>query len=52
MRVEPECYKFPQYGAGVSEQFSDKGMTYVERSSLKSEGAKCHLLVSNLEWSQ
>ena len=45
MRVKPEGLKFPEYGAGVSDQFSDKGITNFDGLSIKNYGAERHLLV-------
>ena len=45
MRVEPEGFESPEYGAGVSEQFSDKGVTYFDSLSIENYRAERRLLV-------
>jgi hypothetical protein len=43
--VKPESVVSPEYGAGVSEQFSDKGVTNFDSISIKNYRAERRLLV-------
>jgi len=45
VRVEPEGFESPEYGAGVSEQFFDKFVTYFDSFSIENYRAECRLLV-------